>query len=76
MTHGCKLVSVVMFWNSQNSVCLAVVQRSPGPQGAAAREAEYVTEERAGQTQVTLGTHIRRGKHTQQSSACLPGDTH
>lgn len=58
--HQCELVGAVMFRNFQNCVCVcaAVVQRSPGPQGATAREAEHVTEERAGETQVTVRTVI------------------
>ena len=58
--HQCELVGAVMFRNFQNCVCVcaAVVQRSPGPQGATAREAKHVTEERAGETQVTVRTVI------------------
>lgn len=49
-----------MFWNFQNfvCVCMPVVQRSPSPQGATAREAEHVTAERPGETQVTDRTDI------------------
>lgn len=53
-----------MFWNLHNCVCVAVAQRTPGTQGAAAREAEHVTEERAGQAQVTDRTDIRGGRRT------------
>lgn len=45
---------------------MAVVQRSLGTQGAAAREAEYITEERVGKSQVADGADIRRGKHLKQ----------
>lgn len=52
----CWCCSVLQFL--KNSVCLAAAQRSPGPQGPAAREAKYVAEEGAGQMQVTVRTSI------------------
>lgn len=55
---------------------MVVVQRSLGPQGTAAREAEYITEERVGKSQVADGADIRRGKHLKQSTVKFPGERH
>lgn len=43
-------ILVLSYFGLFQNVC----QRSPGPQGSAAGEAEYIPEERAGQPQVTV----------------------
>lgn len=68
-----KISAILLeLFNSANCACVgsSIVQCSSGPQGAAARETEHITEEGSGQTPVPDRTDVSGGTHSQKRSVC------